>query len=54
MSDATLRLTPELAAELVTKMHALVDDYRSRVRDTDSPGVETVRIHTHLFPISTD
>ncbi|TVZ89443.1 MULTISPECIES: ArsR/SmtB family transcription factor [unclassified Streptomyces] len=54
MSDATLRLTPELAAELVAKMHALIDDYRSRGTGTDTPGSEQVRIHTHLFPIETD
>ncbi|MFJ9869660.1 ArsR/SmtB family transcription factor [Streptomyces sp. NPDC101165] len=54
MSDATLRLTPELAAELIAKMHALIDDYRSRGTGTDTPGSEQVRIHTHLFPIETD
>lgn len=54
MSDATLRLTPELAAELVTRMHALIDGYRSLVGDEDTPDAETVRIHTHLFPINTD
>ncbi|MGW7254872.1 ArsR/SmtB family transcription factor [Streptomyces sp. NPDC054834] len=54
MSDMTLRLTPELAAELVQKMHDLIDGYRNRVTDTDTPGAEQVRIHTHLFPIETD
>ncbi|WP_405525424.1 helix-turn-helix domain-containing protein [Streptomyces canus] len=53
MSDATLQLTPELGAELVTKMHALINDYRGRVTDED-PGSEQVRIHTHLFPTETD
>ena len=53
MSDATLQLTPELGAELVTKMHALIKDYRGRVTDED-PGSEQVRIHTHLFPTETD
>ncbi|MFJ3302690.1 ArsR/SmtB family transcription factor [Streptomyces sp. NPDC086549] len=54
MSDATLRLTPELADELIQKMHALIDDYRDRVPDKDTPDSEQVRIHTHLFPIETD
>ncbi|ARP70454.1 ArsR family transcriptional regulator [Streptomyces pluripotens] len=54
MSDATLRLTPDLAAELIAKMHALIDDYRNRVPDQGAPGAEHVRIHTHLFPIETD
>jgi DNA-binding transcriptional ArsR family regulator len=53
MSDMTLRLTPELATELVDKMHALINDYRGQVTDED-PGTEQVRIHTHLFPIETD
>ncbi|MFF5300721.1 ArsR/SmtB family transcription factor [Streptomyces sp. NPDC013161] len=54
MSDATLRLTPDLAAELIGRMHALIDDYRGRVPDKDTPESEQVRIHTHLFPIETD
>ncbi|MFF0017880.1 ArsR/SmtB family transcription factor [Streptomyces sp. NPDC005374] len=53
MSDMTLQLTPELATELVEKMHALIDDYRGRATDED-PAAEEVRIHTHLFPIETD
>lgn len=54
MSDATLRLTPDLAAELIAGMHALIDDYRARVPDKDTPESEQVRVHTHLFPIQTD
>ncbi|WOX10007.1 helix-turn-helix domain-containing protein [Streptomyces sp. N50] len=54
MSDATVRLTPDLAAELIGRMHALIDDYRGRVPDKDTPESEQVRIHTHLFPIETD
>ncbi|MCS0602507.1 helix-turn-helix domain-containing protein [Streptomyces sp. LP11] len=53
MSDATFRLTPELATELVARMHALIEDYRDRVPDADTPAAEQVRIHTHLFPIET-
>ncbi|MFF4033979.1 helix-turn-helix domain-containing protein [Streptomyces sviceus] len=53
MSDMTLQLTPDLATELVDKMHALINDYRGRVPD-DDPDAEQVRIHTHLFPIDTD
>ena len=53
MSDATLQLTPELATELVDRMHALINDYRGRVTD-ENPGAEQVRIHTHLFPTETD
>ncbi|MBJ6638902.1 helix-turn-helix transcriptional regulator [Streptomyces sp. DHE7-1] len=54
MSDATLRLTPGLAAELVERMHALIDEYRGRATGTDTPGSEQVRIHTHLFPVESD
>lgn len=54
MSDATLRLTPELATELIGRMHALIDDYRGRVPDQNTPESEQVRVHTHLFPIKTD
>ncbi|MFJ3418304.1 ArsR/SmtB family transcription factor [Streptomyces sp. YS-B37] len=54
MSDATLRLTPDLAAELIGRMRDLIDDYRSRVPDKDTPESEQVRVHTHLFPIETD
>ncbi|TWV41312.1 helix-turn-helix domain-containing protein [Streptomyces misionensis] len=52
MSDMSLRLTPELAAELIEKLHQLVDGYRNRVPDPDTPGAEQVRVHTHLFPLS--
>lgn len=54
LSDMTLRLTPELAHELIEKMHALVDSYRDRVPAEETPGAETVRVHTHLFPTHTD
>jgi len=48
LSDFTGRLTPETARELVQKMHELVESYRPLPEDT--PGAQTVRIHTHLFP----
>ncbi|WP_307841019.1 helix-turn-helix domain-containing protein [Streptomyces sp. GESEQ-4] len=51
ISDFTLRLTPELAEELVKKMHDLVDSYASLPSlPEDTPDVETVRVHTHIFP----
>ncbi|MFI6404219.1 ArsR/SmtB family transcription factor [Streptomyces sp. NPDC050548] len=53
MSDMTLRLTPELATELIGRMHALIDDYRGRAPDQNAPESEQVRVHTHLFPIKT-
>ncbi|KUO18368.1 ArsR/SmtB family transcription factor [Streptomyces dysideae] len=54
MSDWTLRLTPELAAELTTKVHALVDTYRAQAVPEGTPEAEQVRVHSHVFPIRTD
>ncbi|MFF5605243.1 ArsR/SmtB family transcription factor [Streptomyces cellulosae] len=54
MSDLTLRLTPDQAAELVERMHALVDSYRDRAPDDGTPDAEQVRVHTHLFPTRTE
>ncbi|MFD5567126.1 ArsR/SmtB family transcription factor [Streptomyces cadmiisoli] len=53
MSSMTLRLTPELTRELIEKMHALVESYRD-LPVRDDPTAETVRVHTHAFPIVTD
>lgn len=54
MSDMTLRLTPELARDLITEMHDLVDSYRAKAPAEDTRDAETVRVHTHLFPTHTD
>lgn len=54
MSSATLRLTPDLAEELVHKMHDLIEGYRGLVTAEDAPEAEEVRVHTHLFPVKTD
>ncbi|MEV4194538.1 ArsR/SmtB family transcription factor [Streptomyces toxytricini] len=47
ISDFTLRLTPGQAAELVARMHDLVESYRDVPQSEDT---ETVRIHTHALP----
>ncbi|CAL9568988.1 helix-turn-helix domain-containing protein [Streptomyces sp. Tu 3180] len=54
MSDWTLRLTPELARELVHKMHDLVESYRASAPDDGTPDAERVRVHTHVIPVRTD
>ncbi|MGW0821497.1 ArsR/SmtB family transcription factor [Streptomyces sp. NPDC002845] len=54
MSDWTLRLTPELARELNTKMHELIESYRAQAPVEGTPQTEQVRLHTHAFPITTD
>lgn len=54
LSDMTLRLTPERSLELIHRMHELVDSYRAQAPADGTPDAETVRIHTHVFPIHTD
>ncbi|MBY8866252.1 ArsR/SmtB family transcription factor [Streptomyces sennicomposti] len=54
LSDMTLRLTPERTRELITRMHALVDEYRDPPEPADAPDAERVRVHTHVFPTHTD
>ncbi|WP_344440970.1 helix-turn-helix domain-containing protein [Kitasatospora nipponensis] len=49
LSDFTLRLTPELARELVGRAHELVQSYRDRAADDEAQAVP-VRIHLHAFP----
>ncbi|MDC0769204.1 ArsR/SmtB family transcription factor [Streptomyces sp. HD] len=54
VSDFTLRLTPELASELNEKIHELINSYREHAAPEDTPGAEQVRLHTHVFPITSD
>ena len=54
MSSETLHLTPELTRELVEKMHALVDSYRTLPAAEHAPEAKTVRVQTRTFPITTD
>ncbi|MCX5406950.1 helix-turn-helix domain-containing protein [Streptomyces sp. NBC_00335] len=50
LSDFSLQLTPEQSHELVLKMHDLINSYRDL---PPSEGTETVRVHTHAFPVRT-
>jgi len=54
LSDWTLRLTPDLADELIHRMHDLVESYRARTPAPGTPGSEQVRVHTHAFPTRTE
>ncbi|MFI7414637.1 ArsR/SmtB family transcription factor [Streptomyces sp. NPDC049627] len=54
VSDFTLRLTPELASELNEKIHELINSYRAHTAPEGTPGAEQVRLHTHVFPITSD
>ncbi|MEU8678407.1 winged helix-turn-helix domain-containing protein [Streptomyces sp. NPDC048560] len=50
LSDWTLRLTPELAMELDSKVHELINSYREREVAPDTEGSAKVRFHLHAFP----
>ncbi|MEU6481466.1 helix-turn-helix domain-containing protein [Streptomyces sp. NPDC047017] len=54
LSSMTLRLTPERTRDLIEKMHDLVESYREAPGAEAPPGAETVRIHTHAFPLPKD
>ncbi|MGH4032770.1 ArsR/SmtB family transcription factor [Actinomycetota bacterium Odt1-20B] len=55
MSDAMLRLTPALTAELRDKLHQVIEAYRPLEKDKDDPQAALVRVQTQLFPThSTD
>lgn len=50
LSDYTLQLTAEQSLELIHKVHDLINSYRDL---PPSEGTETVRFHTHAFPLHT-
>ncbi|MEU0522991.1 ArsR/SmtB family transcription factor [Streptomyces niveus] len=50
LSDFTLRLTPELLAELDGQMHDLIASYMDRAASEDDESAAQVRIHLHAFP----
>jgi DNA-binding transcriptional ArsR family regulator len=54
VSDWTLSLTPQLAFELIEKMHDLVESYRALASEVGTPDTEQVRIHTHVLPTHTN
>ncbi|MFI6694953.1 ArsR/SmtB family transcription factor [Streptomyces sp. NPDC050433] len=49
-SDFTLRLTPELMAELDGRVHDLIASYADRATPESAEDVAQVRIHLHAFP----
>ncbi|MEU6211449.1 helix-turn-helix domain-containing protein [Streptomyces sp. NPDC047023] len=49
LSDFTLRLTPGQSAELVGRLHEVINGYRDL---PESPDTRTVRLHTHVLPRS--
>lgn len=50
LSDFSLQLTAEQSHELILKVHDLINSYRDL---PPSEGTETVRFHTHAFPVRT-
>ncbi|QFR93859.1 winged helix-turn-helix domain-containing protein [Streptomyces tsukubensis] len=50
VSQQTLRLTPALSAELGTRIHEVIEEFRSRTVEPHTPDSAQVRIHTHVFP----
>ncbi|AWZ05136.1 MULTISPECIES: helix-turn-helix domain-containing protein [unclassified Streptomyces] len=50
LSDFSLQLTAEQSHELILKVHDLINSYRDL---PSSEGTETVRFHTHAFPVRT-
>ncbi|CAL9552245.1 helix-turn-helix domain-containing protein [Streptomyces atacamensis] len=52
LSSFTLRLTPELAGELNTRLHELVESYREKAAGDER--AERVRVHLHSFPRAED
>lgn len=49
VSDFKVRLTPDLAEELISKVHDLIESYRGRVPE-GTEGSANVRSHVHFFP----
>ncbi|MFE7110725.1 helix-turn-helix domain-containing protein [Streptomyces sp. NPDC057575] len=49
ISDFQVRLTPDLAEELIGKIHELIEGYRGQVPE-GTEGSANVRSHVHLFP----
>ncbi|MDN3022522.1 metalloregulator ArsR/SmtB family transcription factor [Streptomyces sp. S.PB5] len=54
VSDFTLHLTPDRASELNGKIHELINSYCAHEAPEGTPGAEQVRLHTHVFPITSD
>ncbi|MGX9887140.1 helix-turn-helix domain-containing protein [Streptomyces sp. NPDC002276] len=54
LSDWQLRLTPALSRELIGKIHELLGSYKDNEAAEDDPEAEQVRLHSHVFPITTE
>lgn len=54
ISTATLRLTAEQAAQLMTRLQQVVDEFTATYRDQDVDDVHPISIRTDVFPLPTD
>ncbi|MGY0061327.1 ArsR/SmtB family transcription factor [Streptomyces sp. LZ34] len=50
ISDFTIRLTPELAAEMRDKVHEVINSYREKEVGQDAEDSARFRVHLHAFP----
>lgn len=54
ISDYTLRLTPELAREMLDKVHEVIESYREKEVDREAEHSARYRVHLHGFPRDED
>lgn len=51
ISTANLRLTKEQLADLVERMHLVLDDFVERYRNQNTAGARPVQVHLDAFPL---
>lgn len=51
ISTATLRLTPEQATELITRLQQVIDEFTTQYRDQKLDGLRPISIRTDVFPL---
>ncbi|MGW2329080.1 helix-turn-helix domain-containing protein [Streptomyces sp. NPDC001700] len=54
ISDCMLRLTPELAREMLDKVHEVIESYREKEVSPDTEHSARFRVHLHGFPRDED
>ncbi|MEU1668843.1 helix-turn-helix domain-containing protein [Streptomyces sparsogenes] len=54
LSDFSIRLTPELAAEMRDKVHEVINSYREKEVGQDAENSARFRVHLHGFPRAED
>ncbi|MGV9851976.1 ArsR/SmtB family transcription factor [Streptomyces sp. NPDC003442] len=54
ISSFTIRLAPELAAEMRDRVHEVIESYREKEVDQDVENSARLRVHLHAFPRDED